>query len=105
MRPNTITGYINGLSDLMIATEDKIHQPKRSEIFPAMKYVFRAAKSAGALGVFLSGGGSSVMALANSRFMTIGYEMLDAADKIGVPGEIKVIKPTQLGAQINPAGY
>ena len=90
----------NKLDDLMIATEDRIHQPKRSEIFPAMKYVIRAAKSAGALGAFLSGGGSSVMALANSRFMTIGYEMLDAADKIGVPGEIKVVKPTHSGAQI-----
>jgi homoserine kinase len=100
---------INSLStgqmdDLMVATEDRIHQPKRSKIFPAMKYVFRAAQNAGALGVFLSGGGSSIMALANSRFMTIGYEMLDAADKIGIPGEIKVINPTALGAQIKRIG-
>ena len=78
----------NNLENLMTATEDKIHQPKRSEMFPAMKYVFRAARSSGALAVFLSGGGSSVTALANSRFLTIGYEMSDAADKVGVPGQV-----------------
>ncbi len=97
---------VNSLSNskfehLMTATEDRIHQPKRSEIFPAMKYVFRAARSSGALAVFLSGGGSSVTALANSRFMTIGYEMSDAADKVGVPGQIKILKPTSHGAYIS----
>ena len=97
---------INSLSNknlehLMTATEDKIHQPKRAEIFPAMKYVFRAARSSGALAVFLSGGGSSVTALASSRFMTIGYEMSDAADKVGVPGQIKILKPTSRGAYIS----
>tara|TARA_Y100000590_G_scaffold58115_2_gene61316 strand:+ start:1858 stop:2787 length:930 start_codon:yes stop_codon:yes gene_type:complete len=87
----------NNLENLMTATEDKIHQPKRSEMFPAMKYVFRAARSSGALAVFLSGGGSSVTALANSRFLTIGYEMSDAADKVGVPGQVKILRPSTYG--------
>ena len=87
----------NNLENLMTATEDKIHQPKRSEMFPAMKYVFRAARSSGALAVFLSGGGSSETALANSRFLTIGYEMSDAADKVGVPGQVKILRPSTYG--------
>ena len=65
-----------------------------------MKYVFRAARNAGALGVFLSGGGSSVLALANNRFMTIGYEMADAADKIGITGNVIVVSPSQEGAYL-----
>ena len=65
-----------------------------------MKNILRAALSAGALGVFLSGAGSSVLALTKSREFTIGYEMADAASKSGVEGEIKVTTPTQLGAHV-----
>ena len=88
------------LGDIMIATQDRLHQPAREKIFPAMKYIFRAARAAGALGVFLSGGGSSVLALADSRFMTIGYEMADAADKIGVSGTVRIASPTSMGAHV-----
>ena len=56
--------------------------------------------SAGALGVFLSGAGSSVLALALDREYTIGYEMADAAMKSGVEGAIRVTNPTALGAHV-----
>ena len=96
-----VNSLSNGnLDDLVHATKDRLHQPAREQIFPAMKYVFRAATNAGALGVFLSGGGSSVLALANNRFMTIGYEMADAADKIGITGNVIVVSPTQEGAYL-----
>jgi homoserine kinase len=96
---------VNALSagrfeNLRVATQDRLHQPAREKIFPAMKYIFRAAQDAGALGVFLSGGGSSIMALATSRAMTIGYEMANAADKVGVPGDLKIIRPSTQGAHI-----
>ena len=91
------------LENLRVATQDQLHQPARENIFPAMKYVFRSALDAGALGVFLSGGGSSIMALATSRAMTIGYEMANAADKVGVPGDLKIIRPSLQGAHIVPA--
>ena len=88
------------LEHLETATEDMLHQPARQKLFFPMKNIFRAAMSAGALGVFLSGAGSSVLALARDREYTIGYEMADAAMKSGVDGAIKVTKPTQLGAHI-----
>lgn len=88
------------LQHLGIATEDMLHQPARQKIFFPMKNIFRAAMSAGALGVFLSGAGSSVLALARDREYTIGYEMADAAMKSGVEGAIKVTQPTALGAHI-----
>ena len=65
-----------------------------------MKYIIRSANNAGAIGAFLSGGGSSVTAFANSRTMTIGYEMADVADKIGIPGTLKVTKPSMLGSHV-----
>ena len=47
-----------------LATQDRLHQPYRQSLFPAMKVIFRAALDCGALGVFLSGSGSTVLALA-----------------------------------------
>ena len=96
---------VNGLSTgrldkLKVATQDRLHQPARQAIFPAMKYVLRAALDAGAVGAFLSGGGSSVLALATSRPMTIGYEMINAADKVGVSGSLKVTRPSPIGAHV-----
>jgi len=88
------------LENLRVATQDRLHQPAREKIFPAMKYIIRAAQSAGAWGVFLSGGGSSILALATSRFMTIGYEMINAADKLGFSGSLHVTCPSSLGAHV-----
>ena len=86
--------------NLRVATQDRLHQPARAAIFPAMKYVLRAAESAGALCAFLSGGGSSVLALSTSRFMTIGFEMADAADKLGCPASLRITAPSALGAHV-----
>ncbi len=88
------------LAHLATATEDLLHQPARQTIFPAMKNIFRAALGAGALGVFLSGAGSSVLALATDREFTIGYEMADAAAKSGIDGTLKITKPTTKGAHV-----
>lgn len=88
------------LAHLAIATQDRLHQPDRQAIFPAMRNIFRAALDAGALGVWLSGAGSSVLALARGREMTIGYEMADAAVKSGLDGKLLVTRPTSRGAHV-----
>ena len=87
-------------TDLAVATQDRLHQPARQTIFPAMQNIFRAALGAGALGVFLSGAGSGVLALTRDNEMTIGYEMADAAAKSGVHGTVKVTRPTNQGAEV-----
>ena len=56
----------------------------------------------GALGVFLSGAGSTVLALTTDKEFTIGYEMADAASKSGISGEIKVTRPSAIGAHVEP---
>ena len=87
---------------LATATQDRLHQPARQVMYPAMKNIFRAALDAGALGVFLSGAGSSVLALARGRETTIGYEMAEAASKTGVHGVFLVTEPTTAGAHVVP---
>ena len=89
---------------LATATQDRLHQPARQAMYPAMKNIFRAALNAGALGVFLSGAGSSVLALARGRETTIGYEMAEAASKTGVHGAFIVTEPTTTGAHVVPDG-
>ena len=85
---------------LKIATQDRLHQPYRETIFPPMKVIFAAARDAGALGVFLSGSGSTIMALTQERAMTVAYEMFDAARLCGVEGRVEVTTPTELGAHV-----
>ena len=88
-----ITGEFDNLK---IATDDKLHQPTRMNQFFGLKNILQAAKNAGALGVFLSGSGPSILAITKGRELTIGYEMADAADKSSIAGEIKISKPTLL---------
>ena len=85
---------------LRLATEDMLHQPARQTIFFPMKNIIRAALSAGALGAFLSGAGSTVAAFATEKEFTIGYEMADAAVKSGIDGEVRVTRPTSVGAHV-----
>ncbi len=81
------------------ATQDRLHQPARARLFPAMYALFEAARSAGALCAYLSGAGSAVCALATDRPEAIGQAMAGAARERGVAGQSVVTAPTQLGAQ------
>ena len=85
---------------LAIATQDLLHQPYRQLLFPAMKVIFKAALDAGALGVFLSGSGSTVLALTQGREMTVAYEMAEAARQASVEGSVSVTQPTVRGAHL-----
>ena len=85
---------------LAIATQDRLHQPYRQLLFPAMKVIFKAALDAGALGVFLSGSGSTVLALTQGRELTVAYEMAEAARQASVEGNVSVTQPTVRGAHL-----
>ena len=85
---------------LSVATQDKLHQPYRQPLFPAMKLLMKAALDAGALGAFLSGSGSTVLALTKGREMTVAYEMAEAARQASVEGAVRVTRPTVQGAHL-----
>jgi homoserine kinase len=82
------------------ATQDLLHQPQRQQVFRPMKYIFRGALAGGAMGVFLSGGGPTILAITRGRRLTIGYEMADAAYKLGCDGRVKIVKPVKQGAYV-----
>ncbi len=64
------------------AMQDRLHQPYRQTLFPAMPEIIQAAIDAGAHGASLSGGGSSLIALASSNFSSI-LRAMQRADQAG----------------------
>ncbi|MBI4296994.1 MAG: homoserine kinase [Chloroflexi bacterium] len=85
-------------SYLRVATQDRLHQPRRRSLFPALDDIIEAALESGALGAFLSGGGSAVAALASGQEAPIGWAMTEAAARAGVSGRILKAKPSLQGA-------
>jgi len=65
-----------------------------------MKHSMAAARGAGAMGAFLSGSGSTVLALTRGREVTVAYEMAEAARQAGVAGQVKITRPTLQGAHV-----
>ncbi|HEX5480189.1 MAG TPA: homoserine kinase [Dehalococcoidia bacterium] len=85
---------------LDIATHDRLHQPARTKIFPAMPEIFDAAREAGALAAYLSGGGSTIAAFAVEGEERIGRAMMQRAIALGYPGRVVHAEPSNAGASI-----
>ncbi|GHO45424.1 homoserine kinase [Ktedonospora formicarum] len=91
------TGNYEAIGDAM---QDRLHQPYREAMFPAMNSIIQAARDAGAYGACLSGGGSSLIALASTRFSEILRAMQDAARTHSVEGAGMVLRADQMGARV-----
>ena len=79
---------------------DHLHQPYRRVLIPGFDAILAAAQEAGALGSFLSGAGSCLMALTLDREEAISAAMLDAAKKHDLPARILVLKADNEGAKV-----
>ncbi len=91
------------LTALRTATQDMLHQPARMRLFPAIPVLFHAALEAGALGAYLSGAGSTIIALAADDPWPIANAMAAAARRDGVPGRPLVSAIREAGATIEEA--
>lgn len=88
---------------LGIATDDRLHQRPRSKLFPHMYDLFDAANQAGAHGTYLSGGGSTIIALVSpDQAETVGAAITAAAEGYGIAGTPFVVDPCSTGAVILP---
>ena len=90
----------NDLSNLSIATEDKLHQPFREKIYPLMKDFFKASLIAGAKSVFLSGSGPTIIALSDNKIKSISYKIREIAKTHHVKGVIRIVSISEKGAHI-----
>jgi homoserine kinase len=91
------TGHYELIGDAM---QDRLHQPYRQALFPAMPDIIDAAVAAGAHGASLSGGGSSLIALASSRFHDVLQAMQETARLAGITGTGMILRADQNGARV-----
>ena len=83
-----------------IAMQDKIHQPTRTKVFSQMPTLIEAAIIHGAFGAALSGGGSSIIALADKSFEKIASALVNTGNQSGLKGKTAILTATNKGAVI-----
>lgn len=97
-----VASLATGQLDLLaVAMQDRLHQPYRAAIFPALEPCIAAALRAGALGAALSGAGSTIVALARpERAEAAAAAMVAAAVRHGYPARGTVVPLEVQGARI-----
>lgn len=86
---------------LALAMVDRLHQPARTALVPALGEIIAAAREAGAFGAALSGAGPSVLAVAPTRLAPrVVAAMEEAAAAAGAPGRGRVVRVRAAGAQV-----
>lgn len=96
-----VAALARGRLDLLdAATRDRLHQPARAQLFPAMSAIFDAAREAGAHCAYLSGGGSAICALVSGDAEAVAGAMAEAAREREVAGEALITAPSQEGARV-----
>ncbi len=83
---------------LRVAMQDRMHQPYRTRIFPLLPSLIEAALRAAAHGACLSGGGSSVLALATEHAEKVAQALVDTARASGMDGAAMVTQADEKGA-------
>ena len=92
------TGDYTALRGLFI---DHLHQPYRQVLIPGFSDILGAAVEAGALGSFLSGAGSTLMAPTLDCVDEISAAMLEAAKRHGLPGTVRVLQADNDGVRVS----
>jgi homoserine kinase len=82
------------------ATQDRIHQPARSQIFKGLAPIMSAAKDGGAAAAYLSGGGSTVAAFVQHDEERVARLMTQAALAHGFSGRSIITGPSSRGAYV-----
>ncbi len=90
------TGDYASLRGLFV---DHLHQPFRQTLIPGFAKILGAAQDAGALGSFLSGAGSCLMAVTLAHEEKIGAAMLETAKRHGLPSRVLVLRADNEGAK------
>ena len=87
---------------LSLAMNDRLHQPARTRLVPALAEIIAAARGAGAFGAALSGAGPSVLAIAPVRLAArVISAMEETAEQHSVGGRARVLRVRAAGAQVS----
>ena len=98
-----VAGIASGRFDLLAdLTVDRIHEPYRSVAYPQLPRLTGAARAAGALGAFLSGAGSTVLAFVapGADATPVEAALREAAAAVGLDGRTAIVAPRNRGPEI-----
>ena len=100
-----VAGLAAGRTDLLgLLSEDRLHEPYRASVYPELPRLVEAARSAGALGAFLAGAGSTVVALVDASDEDaadrVGAAFRATAASLGQPGRLQAINLEPGGARV-----
>ncbi len=98
-----VAGIASGRFELLAdLTVDRIHEPYRSVAYPQLPRLTGAARAAGALGAFLSGAGSTVLAFVapGADATPVETALRDAAAEAGLEGRTAIVLPRNAGPEI-----
>ncbi|MEI7743989.1 MAG: homoserine kinase [Chloroflexota bacterium] len=98
-----VAGIASGRFELLAdLTVDRIHEPYRSVAYPQLPRLTGTARAAGALGAFLSGAGSTVLA-----FVAPGQDagpveraLAAVAEEMGLTGRTQIVAPRNTGPAV-----
>lgn len=86
--------------NLEMAMDDKIHQPYRKVLIPGMEEIFTAAKEAGAVACYLSGAGSTLMAVVTKeKAEEFRNQMSACFEKLPDHWELTLLEPDPEGVK------
>jgi homoserine kinase len=91
------TGDYESLRGMFV---DHLHQPFRQVLIPGFAEILAAAQEAGALGSFLSGAGSCLMAPALNNVEEISTAMLETAKKHNLAAKVLVLHADNEGVRV-----
>ncbi|QSR85928.1 homoserine kinase [Candidatus Methylacidiphilum infernorum] len=80
---------------------DYFHEPYRLASIPYWEELKRAALEAGALGFYLSGSGSTLMAIAYEDPTTVVHALKSESSRRSLSGEVLVLKPDNIGLRLS----
>jgi homoserine kinase len=89
-----LAGLMTDRLDLLAAgTEDRLHQPYRAALLPGMEAILEEGRRAGAHAVFLSGAGSSLLALVTEDGEEIGRRMGERwRHEFGIENHVRLLE-------------
>jgi len=100
-----VAGLASGRLDVIgLLTQDRLHEPYRSEVYPELPRLVAAARAAGAIGACLAGAGSTVVAFVDATDEAaadlVGAAFRSTASRLGQPGRLALLNPTATGARV-----
>jgi homoserine kinase len=100
-----VAGIASGRFELLAdLTVDRIHEPYRSVAYPQLPRLTGTARAAGALGAFLSGAGSTVLAFVapGKDPEPVARALAEVAAEVGLDGRTIIVPPRNNGPAVVP---